>query len=91
MAASTRTTTGAWIVLSAITVISWRLSPGHAMTGQATASVPITVAVVLLAAAKGRLVIRRFMEVASAPRWLRFATDGWLLILWAAVLGIYLI
>lgn len=90
MTASTRTTTAAWIALSAITVISWWLSPGHAATGQVQASAPITITVVVLAAVKARLVMRSFMDVGGAPRWLRVATDGWLVTLWAAVLGIYL-
>jgi hypothetical protein len=30
------------------------------------------------------------MEVSAAPRWLRLATDGWLLALWGGALVIYL-
>lgn len=90
MTASAKATTYAWLVLSAITVVSWWLSPGHAGAGRAVASAPITVAVVLLGLVKGRLIIRYFMEVRSAPRWLKLSTDAWLVILWAAVLGIYL-
>jgi hypothetical protein len=86
---STRATTYVWLFLSAITVISWWLAPGHP-GGQAVASVPITVAVVLLGFVKGRMIIRYFMEVRTAPRWLKAATDAWLIVLWAAILGIYL-
>ena len=84
---STRTTTYVWLILSAITVISWWLAPAG---GQAVASVPITVAVVLLGLVKGRMIIRYFMEVRTAPRWLKVSTDAWLIVLWAALLGIYL-
>ncbi|WP_099023175.1 cytochrome C oxidase subunit IV family protein [Mycolicibacterium palauense] len=87
-ARAARATTVAWVVLSAITILSWWLAPGHA--GAAGPSVPITVAVVLLALVKGRMVIRYFMEVRTAPRWLKLATDGWLVVLWGAVLAIYL-
>jgi hypothetical protein len=52
--------------------------------------VPITVAVVALGFVKGRLIIRYFMEVQTAPRWLKVATDAWLVVLWLAVLAIYL-
>lgn len=90
MTTSAKATTYAWIVLSAITLVSWWLSPGHAPTGQAVASVPITVAVALLGCVKGRLIIGYFMEVRSAPRWLKVCTDAWLVTLWAAVLAIYL-
>jgi Prokaryotic Cytochrome C oxidase subunit IV len=54
------------------------------------ASVPITVAVVLLGFIKGRMIIRYFMEVRTAPRWLKLFTDVWLTVLWAGVLAIYL-
>jgi hypothetical protein len=52
--------------------------------------VPITVAVVLLGLIKGRLIIRTFMEVRTAPRWLQLFTDAWLVILWMSILAIYL-
>lgn len=84
-----RTTTYVWLFLSAITVITWWLAPGHS-GGHATASVPITIAVVLLGLIKGRMIIRYFMEVRTAPRWLKIATDTWLIALWAAILTIYL-
>ena len=44
-----RTTTYAWIVLSAITIVSWWLAPGHGHGATAVASVPITIAVIVLA------------------------------------------
>jgi hypothetical protein len=84
----TRAITVAWLVLSAITVISWWLAPGHG--GQASASIPITVAAILLGFVKSRMIIRYFMEVRTAPRWLRNSTDAWLAVLWTAVLVIYL-
>ena len=83
-----RVTTYTWILLSAITVVSWWLAPAHG--APAGPSVPITVAVIALGFIKGRMIIRYFMEVRTAPRWLKLATDGWLLVLWAGVLAIYL-
>jgi hypothetical protein len=85
-----RTTTYVWIVLSVITIGSWWLAPGHTRGATAVVNVPITVAVVLLGFIKGRMIIRYFMEVRTAPRWLKLFTDVWLVILWAGVLGIYL-
>lgn len=88
-ATSARPATIAWLVLSAITIGSWWLAPGH--SGHTTGpSVPITLAVVLLGAIKGRLIIRYFMDVRHAPRWLRTATDAWLAVLWIGVLIAYL-
>ena len=86
---SARTTTYVWIILSAITAISWWLAPGHP-GGHVAANVSITVAVVLLGFIKGRLIIRYFMEVRTAPNWLKVTTDAWLIVLWAAILAIYL-
>lgn len=81
--------TVAWIVLCALTVGAWWLSPAH--PGEEVApSVSITVAVIVVGFIKCRLVIRYFMEVRTAPRWLRLATDGWLAVLWVTVLVIYL-
>lgn len=85
-----RTTTYVWIILSAITIVSWWLAPAHGH-GAAVPSVPITVAVILLAFIKGRMIIRYFMEVRTAPRWLKLTTDAWLIALWGGVLAIYLI
>jgi Prokaryotic Cytochrome C oxidase subunit IV len=86
---SSRIVTYVWVILSAITVVSWWLGPGHTR-GTAVASVPVTVAVLTLGLIKSRLIIRYFMEVRTAPMWLRVATDGWLIVFWGAVLGIYL-
>ena len=47
-------------------------------------------AVVVLGFIKGRMIIQYFMEVRTAPRWLKLFTDAWLTILWAGVLAIYL-
>ncbi|CAA0130852.1 Uncharacterised protein [Mycolicibacterium vanbaalenii] len=87
--ASTRAITVAWLALSAITVVSWWLAPGHS-GAHASASVPITVAAILLGFIKGRLIIRYFMEVRGAPGWLRHSTDLWLTVLWTTILVIYL-
>lgn len=87
--AATRGITYVWIILCAITIGSWWLAPGQSAI-TAAASIPITVAVVLLGFIKGRLIIRYFMEVHTAPRWLKVATDAWLTVLWVAILVIYL-
>jgi Prokaryotic Cytochrome C oxidase subunit IV len=86
---SGRAITYAWIVLCAITMLSWWLAPGHSH-GTAGASVPITLAVIALGFIKARLIIRYFMEIRTAPRWLKASTDAWLAVLWLAILGIYL-
>ncbi|MCV7317167.1 cytochrome C oxidase subunit IV family protein [Mycolicibacillus parakoreensis] len=84
-----RTLTWVWIALVAITIGSWTLAPAH-ITHAAQASVPVTMLVLALTFVKSRMIIGHFMEVHTAPRWLRRATDGWLAALIATVFVIYL-
>jgi len=86
-----RATTYAWALLCVITVLSWWLAPTSGHGAPAGPSVPITVAVAVLGFVKGRMVIRYFMEVRTAPRWLKAATDAWLVVLWAGLLVVYLV
>lgn len=79
----------AWAVLCVITIASWWLSPAHQGAPPAP-SLPISLAVIALGFIKCRLIIRYFMEVNTAPRWLRLATDGWLVASWVGALAIYL-
>ncbi len=83
--------TWTWLALMAITVGSWWLAPAHAHGGAVSASVVVTCVVLALAAVKARLIIRQFMEVRAAPRWLKGATDAWLGVLITTVLVIYLV
>ena len=88
-APTTRTVTVVWLVLVAITIGSGWLAPAHA-AGVAHASTTVTVLVLALAAIKSRLIIQHFMEVHTAARWLRRATDAWLAALLGVVFAIYL-
>ncbi len=88
-AAETRTLTWAWIALCIITIGSWWLAPAH-FTERVDPSIPITALVLVLTFIKSRLVVRYFMEVRTAPRWLRRATDGWLVGLHLVIFAIYL-
>lgn len=78
-----------WLVLVGLTVVSWALAPAHA-SGPVAASVPITVVVLAMAMIKVRLIIGEFMEVRTAPTWLRASTDAWLVVMFGAILAIYL-
>ena len=84
-----RAITYVWIIVSAIAIVSWFLGPARE-AGPPVASAPITIAVLAMAFIKARLIIGYFMEVRTAPVWLRTATDAWLVVLWGAVLAIYL-
>ncbi|OBG04241.1 cytochrome C oxidase subunit IV family protein [Mycolicibacter sinensis] len=84
-----RSLTRVWLVLVAITIGSWTLAPAH-ITHVAQASAGVTALVLALTFIKSRMIIGHFMEVHTAPRWLRRATDGWLAALIGAIFVIYL-
>jgi hypothetical protein len=73
----------------AITIIWWRLTPSD-QGSAGVAGKTLVAAIAVLGMIKCRLIIRYFMEVRTAPRWLRIATDGWVIVLWLGLLGINL-
>jgi hypothetical protein len=74
-----------WIMTSALTVVSWGLATGHH-----SSSIPVSLVVLAIGAVKARFIIQQFMDVRTAPRWLRRSTDLWLGTLWAAFVAMYL-
>jgi hypothetical protein len=76
--------------LSLITVVSWLLSRTDRSGGRLVSSTPITVAVLGIAFVKAMLILDEFMEVRGSPTWLRRFSAGWLIVLWATILAIYL-
>ncbi len=80
------TLTGVWALLSITTIASWwtgSRSDGHAYA-------LVTGGVLLFALIKSRLVIRYFMEVRFAPRWLHLTCDAWLIVVFATIFALYL-
>ncbi len=78
-----------WVFLSAMTILSWSL--GSARGGKEfSPSALVTVGVVAIAFVKARFIIRDFMGVRAAPRWLRLCTDIWLATLTTVILALYL-
>ena len=74
-----------WAALMLATFTStWLLSKNSVTPGVAT------VAIMLVAAVKVRLVMGHFMEVRRAPLALRFVCDGWLLAVTALIVTVYL-
>jgi heme/copper-type cytochrome/quinol oxidase subunit 4 len=74
-----------WAALMLATCASTWLLSKNSVTPEAA-----TVAIMLIAAVKVRLVIRYFMEVRRAPLALRFICDGWLLAVTALIMTVYL-
>jgi hypothetical protein len=73
-----------WLVVIVATLISYALGADHG-TGSA-----MVVLVLVIAAIKVRLVGLDFMELRSAPVPLRAAFEGYCLVLWALLSGLYL-
>jgi len=77
-----------WAFLCVVTVVSWLLASarGHREFSPSTG---VTIGILVAVAVKARLIIRHFMEVRTAPRWLRRVTDGWLTLLVASIFALY--
>ena len=75
-----------WAALMLATCASTWLLSKNSVTPEVA-----TVAIMLIAAVKVRLVMRHFMEVRRAPLALRFVCDGWLLAVTALIVTVYLV
>ncbi|ONH25966.1 cytochrome C oxidase subunit IV family protein [Pseudofrankia asymbiotica] len=78
-----------WLVLSAITVIYLWIDHSADDHDAPTASTVVTVSAIALALIKVRIIMREFMEVRHAPAPLRRLTDLWVVLMAAALLGLY--
>ncbi|BCO39117.1 hypothetical protein MINTM001_02560 [Mycobacterium paraintracellulare] len=73
-----------WLVLIAATLVSYALGAEHG------AGSVMVVVILGIAAFKIRLVGLDFMELRSAPVLLRAAFEGYCLVLWGVLSGLYL-
>jgi hypothetical protein len=75
-----------WAALMLATCASTWLLSKNSVTPEVA-----TLAIMLVAAVKVRLVIWRFMEVRRAPLALRLVCNGWLLAVTALIMTVYLV
>ena len=80
-----------WLVLTAMTLAYIWLDHSADDDGVYRASTVVTVAAIVIALVKVRIIFREFMEVRHAPGWLRRLTDGWVVLMAAFLLGSYFI
>lgn len=78
-----------WLILMGLTLASAVLGLDDALDKGGSIAYLSTVAILLIALFKVRLVLRHFMEVAEAPLWLQRSTDGWIAALLLALLWCY--
>jgi cytochrome c oxidase subunit 4 len=76
-----------WALLTTVTIVSSLVTLDGGASHQINTTV--TSVVLLIAAVKAFLVIWHFMEVRHAPVWLKLTTSGWVLALFALLLGFY--
>jgi hypothetical protein len=76
-----------WALLTTVTIASSLIALDGGAAHQINSTV--TTVVLLIAAVKAFLVIWDFMEVRRAPLWLKATTSGWVLALFALLLGFY--
>jgi hypothetical protein len=81
---------GAWVIVVAISLVYLSIDFAATHQGIPTASAVVTVGAICFALIKVRIIMREFMEVRTAPRALRHLTDFWVLLMGAALLGVYL-
>ncbi|HLS98313.1 MAG: cytochrome C oxidase subunit IV family protein [Porticoccaceae bacterium] len=81
-------TTWIWLLLVALTTMSWELGDGQAASALApTLAAPL---LMLVAFFKVRLVGLHFMELRTAPLPLRLLFEAWVVVACGAILVIYL-
>lgn len=84
-----RRITYVWAALSVVTIVTWLLAHTAADPG-GTAAAVVTIAVLGIAFTKAHLIIWYFMDVRSAPRWLRYFAGVWVVVLAGIVLAGFL-
>ena len=77
-----------WMLLVAVTLVSWWLGT-RGESGRLEVNLPVTAGIVAIAVVKIRLVFWHFMEVRTAPSWLRYNCDGWLAFLALMLIALY--
>jgi hypothetical protein len=77
-----------WLFLIGATMLSIEFT-GDLFAGRSVRTV--TVAVLLVAFVKVRLVALEFMELRYAPTFARFAFETWLVVIFSSMIGMYLL
>lgn len=80
-----------WLVLTAMTLAYIWLDHSADDDGVYRASTVVTVAAIVIALVKVRIIFREFMEVRHAPAPLRRLTDAWVVLMAVCLLGSYFV
>jgi hypothetical protein len=74
-----------WVTLCVLAVVS-ALVARMSIGDDPTPSAALGLAVLAIGAVKSRLILTEFMEIRTAPLWLRLSTDVWLFGTFAAII-----
>jgi len=80
----------AWAVLAGITLLAWWIGAHHG-AGTPKPDAAVALSAIAITLVKVRVIMREFMDVRSAPAWLKRVTDGWLVVFGAAMLLAYFV
>ena len=75
-----------WALMVGATVLSFELGHGVGLDDGRIAGT----AILLVTFVKVRFVILEFMEIRDAPRWMRIAGQGWIVLICSLLVGLYL-
>jgi hypothetical protein len=78
-----------WLVLALLTLAYLWID--HSLDGSLRPNAVVTSSVIVIALVKVRIIFREFMEVRQAPAVLCRLTDGWVVLMAAALLGSYFV
>ncbi|WP_295684248.1 cytochrome C oxidase subunit IV family protein [uncultured Nevskia sp.] len=78
--------TAVWALLIIATTLSWQLGHGAGFDDARQAGAAILVVTFI----KVRLVMRDFMEIRHAPRWMRLIGDAWIVLITVLLVGLFL-
>ena len=78
-----------WLALTVLTALSWYLAEDYGI-GHAQALRAVTVALLVVAFFKVRLVIMHFMEIGEAPLALRAVFEAWVVLVCGVLVVLYL-
>ena len=78
-----------WLILTALSLGYLWIDHTADKHGVPRASTVVTISAIAIALIKVRIIMREFMEVRSAPRFLLRITDFWVVLMGFAMLGVY--
>jgi Prokaryotic Cytochrome C oxidase subunit IV len=80
-----------WLILALLTLCYLWIDRSGDHGGVLHPSVVVTVAAIVIALVKVRIIFREFMEVRHAPVWLGRLTDLWVLLIAIGLMASYLV